>query len=123
MVLYRLAAEDDTGSHSIFSLSSDSKYPSYGSGHGFVPYAYDPAIDDKRPLDEEDMLHDPKWNGVSTFWSWRGATNVGLLVLLITWLLCLFIFYPVLTFIRNNGRNLAIGGHIRINATGQAPIL
>jgi len=145
MVLYRLAAEDDTGAlipppkfasqrdsvasssgDSIFSLSSDSKYPSgvtYGTGRGLVPYAYDPAIDDKEPPDEEDMLHDPQGKWESTFWAWRGLINVGVLVILITGLLCLFIFYPVLTFIRNNARNLAIDGNIRINATGQAASL
>lgn len=140
MVLYRLAAEDDTGAlphrfaihpnsvafssgNSVLCLSSDSKYPSYGGGRGLVPYAYDPAIDDEGPPDEEDMLHDPKGKGVSTFWAWRGVINVGVLMLLIVGLLCLFIFYPVLKFIRNNARNLAIGGSIRVNATGQAPIL
>ena len=147
MVLYRLAAEEDMGAllppklnnnrdsiasssgDSIFSLSSDSKYPSgitYGGTRGLVPYAYDPAIDDQDPPDEEDMLHDPDGKGAkqnSTFLPWRGFLNVGVLLVLILGLLCLFIFYPVLTFIRNNARNLAIDGNIRINATGQAPKL
>jgi hypothetical protein len=43
MVLYRLAAKDDTGTL-----------------RGLVPYAYDPTIDEKWPSDEEDMLHDPE---------------------------------------------------------------
>ena len=50
---------------SIFSLSSDSKYTS-GITHGakgLVPYAYDPAVDDKDPPDEEDLLHDPDGKG------------------------------------------------------------
>jgi hypothetical protein len=146
MVLYRLAGEEDPGilqppklmsnrdsvasssGDSIFSLSSDSKYPSgitYGGTRGLVPYAYDPAIDDQDPPDEEDMLHDPDGKGVlnTTFLPWRGFLNVGVLLMLIMGLLCLFIFYPVLTFIRNNARNLAIDGNIRINATGQAPNL
>lgn len=143
MVLYRLASEEDTGAllppkinrdsvasssgDSIFSLSSDSKYPSgvtYGGSRGLVPYAYDPAIDDKEPPDEEDLLHDPDGKGkANSTLAWRGFLNVGVLVVLIAGLLCLFIFYPVLTFIRNNARNLAIDGNIRINATGQAPVL
>jgi beta-glucan synthesis-associated protein KRE6 len=107
MVLYRLAAKDDTGTL-----------------RGLVPYAYDPTIDEKWPPDEKDMLHDPEWgNEVSTFWTWRGVMNVGMLVLVIAVLLYLFIFYPILTFVRNNARNLAIDWNIRINATGQAPIL
>ena len=149
MVLYRLASSaDDTrallppkinpsasnrdsvassSGDSVFSLSSDSKYPSgvtYGGSRGLVPYAYDPAVDDKEPPDEEDLLHDPDGKGRTTSsFAWRGFLNVGVLVVLITGLLCLFIFYPVLTFIRNNARNLAIDGNIRINATGQAPVL
>jgi len=146
MVLYRLAGEEDAGAllppklisnrdnrdsvasssgESIFSLSSDSKYPSgitYGGTRGLVPYAYDPAIDDQDPPDEEDMLHDPDGKGIlnTTYLPWRGFLNVGVLLVLILGLLCLFIFYPVLTFIRNNARNLAINGNIRINGSGQA---
>lgn len=147
MVLYRLATEDEQGEllppptllsnrasvasssgDSIFSLSSDSKYPSgitYGQ-RGLVPYAYDPDIDDKEPPDEEDLLHDPddkRPEKTSSLFAMRGFMNVGVLLLLILGLLCLFIFYPVLSFIRNNPRNLAIDGNIRINSTGQAPAL
>lgn len=148
MVLYRLATEDEQGEllppptlhsnnrvsvasssgDSIFSLSSDSKYPSgvtYGQ-RGLVPYAYDPDVDDKEPPDEEDMLHDPddkRPEKTSSLFAMRGFLNVGVLLLLIIGLLCLFIFYPVLSFIRNNARNLAIDGNIRINGTGQAPVL
>jgi hypothetical protein len=143
MVLYRFAGEDEQGEllppnalsdnrvsvasssrDSIFSLSSYSKYPS-GLTHGaLVAYAYDPAADDKEPPDAEDRLHDPDISDQkSTLLALRGLMNVGVLVLLITGLLCLFIFYPVLSFIRNNARNLAIDGNIRINGTGQAPVL
>jgi beta-glucanase (GH16 family) len=147
MVLYRLANEDEQGEllppptllsnrasvasssgDSIFSLSSDSKYPSgitYGQ-RGLVPYAYDPDVDDKEPPDEEDLLHDPedkRPEKTSSLFAMRGFMNVGVLLLLILGLLCLFIFYPVLSFIRNNARNLAIDGNIRINGTGQAPAL
>jgi hypothetical protein len=77
--------------------------------------------DDKEPPDEEGVLHDPEGQGKpSSALPWR---NVGVLLVLISGFLCLFIFYPVLTFIRNNARNLAINGNIRINATGQAPVL
>jgi beta-glucan synthesis-associated protein KRE6 len=130
MVLYRLAAEDDTGellrpklannrdsvaSRSgdwIFSLSSDWKYPSgvtYGGSRVLVPYAYDPAINNKgKP---------------SSTLAWRGFLNVGVLFVLISSLLCLFIFHPILMFIRNNALNRAVDGHIRINVTGRAPAL
>lgn len=84
-----------------------------------MPYAYDPAIDDKEPPDEEDLLHDPDGKGKSSSsWAWRGFLNVGVLVVLISGLLCLFIFYPVLMFFPNNAQNLAIHGNVRINATG-----
>jgi hypothetical protein len=89
-----------------------------------VPYAYDPAVDENEPPDAEDLLHEPGndlKNG--TIFAWRGFLNVGVLALLILGLLSLFIFYPVLTFFRDNARNLAIGGNIRINATGQTPVL
>jgi beta-glucanase (GH16 family) len=144
MVLYRLATEDEYGallppkSHhqrdsvisisgdSVFSLSTDSKYPSGFMNHqrGLVPYAYDPAVDENEPPDAEDLLHEPG-NDLKTgsIFAWRGFLNVGVLLLLILGLLCLFIFYPVLSFFRDNARNLAIGGNIRINATGQTPVL
>lgn len=145
MVLYRLATESDTGAllppkmggegnrasvasdsgDSIFSLSSDSKYPtgvSYGQ-RGLVPYAYDPEIDDKDPVDEEDLLHDPSRDMKGAGFAWRGFVNVGVLILLILALMTLFLAYPVLSFAQNNARNLAIDGNIRINGTGQAPVL
>lgn len=150
MVLYRLATEDEAGAllppkfnpasaanrdsvasssgDSVFSLSSDSKYPSgMGLGYGqrgMVPYAYDPAIDDKEPPDEEDLLHDPlQREAKGTGFALRGFLNVGVLILLIVALLALFLIYPVVTFVRTNARNLAIDGNIRINGTGQAPVL
>ena len=71
-------------------------------------------IDDKEPPDEEDMLHDLEGKGKqSSVLPWRGFLNVGVLVMLISGLLCLFIFYPVLTFIQNNTHNLAIDGNIQ----------
>ena len=54
---------------------------------------------------------------------WRGVANIGVLVLLILGLLSLFMFYPLFRFYRDEKRNEAIEGNIRINATGQAPVL
>ncbi|KAJ8694351.1 hypothetical protein PTI98_009275 [Pleurotus ostreatus] len=127
---------------SFVSISSDrdSKYPSDlmssfpTTPRGLVPYAYDPASDELEPPDEEDMLHDPDdkaWIGgggkrhpdLKRAFPWRGILNIAVLIILILALLCLFIFYPVLTFYQNSARNLKIDGNIRINAIGQAPVL
>ncbi|TFK35297.1 beta-glucan synthesis-associated protein-domain-containing protein [Crucibulum laeve] len=73
------------------------------------------------------MLHDPSekggLKGDKGHFPWRGLLNVGVLLLLILGLLCLFVFYPVMTFYRDQARNNRIDGNIRINATGQAPVL
>ncbi|KAG5652377.1 hypothetical protein H0H81_005207 [Sphagnurus paluster] len=112
-------------------VSLDSKYPLTNrdsafptAPRGLVPYEYDPAMDEMATPDDEDFLHDPKTTGFrkSTF-PWRGVMNVAVLIFLILALLCLFVFYPVLTFYRNEARNSRIDGNIRINATGQAPVL
>ncbi|KAF8624603.1 hypothetical protein AX17_007096 [Amanita inopinata Kibby_2008] len=150
MILYRLADDPATQRESLLppkfastrnsvvsssgdsfvSLSSDSKYPSglpHHNHRGLIPYEYDPAIDEMGPTDDEDLLHDPRsdahfGNSKATF-PWRGIFNVGVLVILIFGLLTLFVFYPVYSFYRNAARNEAINGNIRINATGQAPVL
>ncbi|KAH9896744.1 beta-glucan synthesis-associated [Cubamyces lactineus] len=145
MVLYRLAATDDNSEHlappkafhnrdsvvsssgdSIFSLSSDSKYPSGmvpGRG-GFVPYAYDPEVDKDAPDDDDDFLHAPEYGrNRHSYWSSRGILNVGVLILLIGAVLTLFLCYPLLDFYRNEARNVAITANVRINSTGQAPVL
>ena len=126
MILYRLAAVDDmsalppprstwhnrnsiasTSDQSIFSLSSDSKYPS-GVAHtrGLVPYIYDPDTDNLP--EEDDYLHEPdfkdKNEGVG-FWSSRGWLNLGALALLVVALLSLFICYPVVTYYQESARN------------------
>jgi hypothetical protein len=142
MVLYRLATDENgvlippkfnrnsvisTSGDSIISMSlnSDSKYPSGVVSHqrGIVPYPYDPAEDLNEPLDEEDVLHDPTGKEPKIGLTWRGILNVGVLILLTLGLLCLFVFYPVLSYFRNNARNLAIDGNLHINGTGQAPAL
>ncbi|THH08101.1 hypothetical protein EW145_g2925 [Phellinidium pouzarii] len=126
MLLYRLASDDEkllsapTNRFSIGSdsvISFDSKYPA-AAPRGMVPYIYDPELEDDKVLDADDELHrieDPSFG-----WSWRGIANVGLLLVLIAALLCLFILYPVLVFVRNDARNLAIDSNIHINGTGQA---
>ncbi|KAI8986834.1 beta-glucan synthesis-associated [Trametes punicea] len=144
MVLYRLAAEDNnehlappkafhnrdsvlsSSGDSIFSLSSDSKYPSgtVTGLRGFVPYAYDPEVDKDAPDDDDDILHTPEYDPKRlSYWSKRGFLNVGVLVLLIAAILTLFLCYPLLDFFRNEKRNVAITANVRINGTGQAPVL
>ena len=130
-----------SSSGSSFVSLADSKYPggAIPSVRGLVPYAYDPSGDENEPMDEEDLLHDPrayaaykagglpKSKGGSTIppgkrhshsFPWRGIANVSVLVSLILGLLCLFIFYPVMTFYRDEARNNAIQGNVRVNATG-----
>ncbi|KAI0047870.1 glycoside hydrolase family 16 protein [Auriscalpium vulgare] len=141
MILYRLANEDEHGAllpppsvsgnrdsvfstsgESIWSLSSDSKYPSGAlpAQRGLVPYAYDPSFDDKEPADEEDMLHEPEsLDKTGSIFSWRGLMNVGVLVLLIAALLAMFIAYPVITYVHDNTHNLFLdeAGNTRTNQT------
>ncbi|THH16891.1 hypothetical protein EW146_g3823 [Bondarzewia mesenterica] len=145
MVLYRLATEDENGAllpprpisanardsvlstsgESVWSLSSDSKYPSGSlpNQRGLVPYVYDPSFDEKEPMDDEDALHEPDaFEKASTIFTVRGFLNVGVLLLLILALLTLFIAYPVITYVRDTARNLAIDGHnINVNSTDETP--
>ncbi|CDO74392.1 Glycoside Hydrolase Family 16 protein [Trametes cinnabarina] len=144
MVLYRLAADDNSehlappkvlnnrdsvlssSGDSIFSLSSDSKYPSgFVTGtRGFVPYAYDPEVDKDAPDDDDDLLHTPEYgHNRHTYISKRGILNIGVLIILIAAILALFLCYPLLDFFRNEKRNIAITANVRINGTGQAPVL
>ena len=108
----------------MFSLSSDSKYPSGTARGGFVPYAYDPDMDMKDEGDEEDLLHmDGPDDDRRMFCSLRGFLNLGVLALIILALLTLFVCYPVLIFYRDNAHNLAIDENLNINSTGQAAVL
>lgn len=105
------------------SLSSDSKYPvGLASEHGLVAYAYDPSLDEREPLDEEDKLHDPesKTAKVDGPMSFRGFKNFGMLAILTLALLGLFVAYPVFDFYHESGVNALIVGNTRINSTGQA---
>ncbi|KAI0674191.1 beta-glucan synthesis-associated [Trametes maxima] len=145
MILYRLATEDDKSENlappkalqnrdsvvsssgdSVFSISSDSKYPSgmVTAQRGLVPYAYDPEIDKDAPDDDDDFLHTPEYgHDRHSYWSSRGILNIGVLVILTAAILTLFLCYPLLDFYRNESRNVAITANVRVNSTGQAPAL
>ncbi|KAN0082345.1 hypothetical protein V8E55_008140 [Tylopilus felleus] len=113
MILYRLAGEEEqrvltppgvnrqsvlsNSGDSVFTVSYDSKYPSGAhTPHKLVPYPFDPSLHINTPEDD-DALHDPSDNSVdpSSGIPIRGLVNVGVLVLVILALLCLFIFYPI----------------------------
>jgi hypothetical protein len=87
---------------------------------GLVAYAYDTAIDDKSFLMKRMccMIQGGKRKPRSALlWGW--FPKVGVLLVLISGRLCLFIIYLVLTFIGNNSGNLPIEGNISINAAGK----
>ena len=88
-----------------------------------MPYAYDPDLDAQEGPEDDDYLYTAEFADQQVFFSCRGVMNIGLLVVLIGALLALFVLYPVLNFFRDHARNVAIDGNIRINATGQAPVL
>ncbi|EPS99466.1 hypothetical protein FOMPIDRAFT_1050502 [Fomitopsis schrenkii] len=145
MILYRLASEEfdstdlpspprpreprasiasDSGS-SLISLSYDSKYPAGSTAstlRGFVPYAYDPAQEEKDagPEDDDD-LYEPAYGHDAPWWrlvGCRGIFNVAMLVAVIGSLLTLFVCYPVVSFYRNDTlEHIAKDSHI--NSTGQ----
>jgi beta-glucan synthesis-associated protein KRE6 len=138
MILYRLATEDDNGAlipprsttyrpdslvstsdQSIFSLSSDSKYPAgLPKTRGLVPYAYDPETD--FAPEEDDFLHEPesKTNSSSLFTA-RGFLNIGALLLLILALLALFICYPVVNYTQLNYLNKQQASNSQLNTNSQ----
>ncbi|TFK50280.1 beta-glucan synthesis-associated [Heliocybe sulcata] len=139
MLLYRLASDDDntellpprslpgnnrdsvisSSGDSMYSMSSDSKYPSGLAAmypRGMVAYAYDPLADDG-----DGELDDVK--PTRSRFGWRGFANVGLLIVLILALLCLFIGYPVLSFVQDRYKAFAITDNTRVNGTGQVPVL
>lgn len=91
-----------------------------------MAYEYDPMFDQMDPPDDEDVLHDPRSDSipfVQNRFPWRGFTNIGLLISLLSGLLTLFVFYPIFSFYRDYAKNQALAGNIRINGTGQAPAL
>jgi len=110
---------------SLFSLSSDSKYPSgvFAHSRGLVPYAYDPDTD--CVPEEDDYLHEPDLkdkNEGTSVWSGRGWLNIGALVLLILSLLALFICYPVVSHYQMEARNRQlVGSNTNVNGPGGFP--
>ena len=137
MVLWELAAVDDQGAlvpppslspnqrdsvstthsresithsrDSIWTLSSDSKFPSSTMRGGLVPYAWDPSADDQDDADEEDSLHSLKSvdKPISLLNS-RSISNLGVLVLLVGCLLSLFIALPVVTYVQDSSHTLFV---------------
>ncbi|KAJ7228320.1 concanavalin A-like lectin/glucanase, partial [Mycena pura] len=86
--------------------------------------------------DEEDFLHDPSLPGKGkdgyqaptrfkrrSSFPWRGVANISMLLLVILAILALFISYPVVSFLRENPINNLIDSNIRVNNTGQVPVL
>ena len=69
---------------------------------GLVPYAWDPSVDDYHQdgADDDDNLHGP--DKPSSLLNTRSISNLGVLILLITTLLALFIALPVVTYVRDN---------------------
>ncbi|TEB26060.1 concanavalin A-like lectin/glucanase [Coprinellus micaceus] len=128
MILYRLADDPATARDTLL-LPPKTPYAAGArdSLRGLVPYAYEPELDDGGPPDEEDYLHDPKeegsFRGDKGHFPWRGVVNISVLIILILALLALFVAYPVFTYYKDAARNRLIDGNIRINATGQSPVL
>jgi len=87
---------------SIWTLSSDSKFPSSAMRGGLVPYAWDPSADDEDDADENDSLHAlESVDKPISFLNPRSISNLGVLILLIGCLLALFIALPVVTYVHN----------------------
>lgn len=76
---------------SVFTMSSDSKYPSYDHAeHGYVAYAYEPALDEE----EEELVV-----GKPPVMSWRGMMNLGMLLIIVFGLIALFVGGPVVDYL------------------------
>lgn len=122
MLLYRLADADEqptpsslrhsiisNSGDSVFNVSYDSKYPSGAhTPQKLVPYPFDPSLHIDTPEDD-DALHDPSDNTplpASSGIAIRGFLNIGVLILVILGLLCLFIFYPVWHYTINGNSTL-----------------
>lgn len=75
-------------------------------------------------LDDDDELHAPddkeEYRGS---WGLRGLINVSTLVILILALLTLFTGYPVIHQVQSDRYNKAHPSSLKINSTGQAPVL
>jgi hypothetical protein len=126
-----------TSGNSALTFSSESKQLLMGLGPGertvgaLVAYPYDPAMDESGPLDEEDMMHDPtqryhhdlrkKTGGKGEPFNWRGFTNIGMVLTMVTALLCLFVGYPAIVFLRDKDVTELITDNPLVNSTGQVP--
>lgn len=87
---------------SMWTLSSDSKFPSSAMRGGLIPYAWDPSADDEDDADENDSLHAiESVDKPISFLNPRSISNLGVLILLIGCLLALFIALPVVTYVHN----------------------
>ena len=106
----------------MFSLASDSKYPITGE-RGLIAYAWDPELEELEPNTEEDALHDPTQKSGSTNSPWRGVLNLGVLIFLVMAMLSLFVVYPAVMAVSDDGRERRITMNPRINSTGQAVAL
>lgn len=116
---------------SIFTISSDSKYPpSFQTERGFVAYAYHSEVDDNYFFDDEDIIygspqqshrHITRTQG-SRYLDSRGFVNIATLVTMLIAILMLFVVYPAIAFYRNHGRNQLILTNHLINSTGQFPL-
>jgi len=114
-----------TSGDSIFSLSSDSKYPYGAFKHGaLVPYAFDPDLEHTNEPEEDDFLHDPEDARLRppSRMNLRAVLNVGSLFLLILGLMFLFIFYPAYHYLTAHEFSAAIVGNTLVNSTGQVSI-
>lgn len=112
---------------SIVSLSSDSKYPTttIASDRGLIAYAYDPSLDDlgtATPADDDFLHDDPdeKQPQQPRLLSLRGIFNILSLMTLLTAFICLFVVYPIISFYRDNARNVLITFNTKVNRSGQA---
>ena len=129
MVLWHLAASDDQSAlapppflspdqqrgsvlstasrDSMWTLSSDSKFPSSAMRGGLIPYAWDPSADDQDDADEVDSLHAVESiDKPVSLLNPRSISNIGVLVLLIGLLLGLFIALPVIVYVQNSNRSV-----------------
>jgi beta-glucan synthesis-associated protein KRE6 len=128
MVLWHLAATDDQAAltppslpnqrgsvvstasrDSMWTLSSDSKFPSSTMRGGLVPYAWDPSADDQDDADEEDSLHAVESvDKPASLLNPRSVSNIGVLILLVGCLLGLFIALPVVTYVQNSSHSIFV---------------
>ena len=112
---------------SIVSFAPDSKYPSAIPGtykDGIIPYSYDPTQDELDAPNDDDLLHDHgSHHHDNHAFPWRGILNISVLLLLLLCILALFISYPVMSFYKSRSKSAQITGNIRVNATGQSPVL